>query len=226
MNSSASPSSRCRSCSRLTICALTETFERRHRLVADDQVRLGGEGAGDADALALPAGELVRPAVERVARQPHHVHQPRHPLLQIGARFGEAEVAHRLGQDVAHLEAGVQTGERVLEHHLHAPPQRPERADREIVDALAVEHHLAGRRVEQTQDAAPDGGLAAAGLAHQRQRLALGDGERHAVHGMYRGDPRAEHARAHHEVLLEVVHLQESRVHAEASLGAKWQAAR
>ena len=31
--------------------------EGRHRLVADDEPRLEGEGAGDADALSLPAGE-------------------------------------------------------------------------------------------------------------------------------------------------------------------------
>ena len=34
--------------------------ERRHRLVGDQQVRLEREGARDADALALTAGELVR----------------------------------------------------------------------------------------------------------------------------------------------------------------------
>ena len=49
--------------------------ERGHRLVADDEVGFGGKRAGDADALALPAGELVRPAVDGVARQPHLVHQ-------------------------------------------------------------------------------------------------------------------------------------------------------
>ena len=75
MNSSARPSSFCRSCSRLTICALTETSSARDRLVADDQVGLGGQRAGDADALALAAGELVRPAAHRVARQAHRVHQ-------------------------------------------------------------------------------------------------------------------------------------------------------
>ena len=36
--------------------------ERRHGLVADDQLRLGDDGARDRDALALATGELVRPA--------------------------------------------------------------------------------------------------------------------------------------------------------------------
>ncbi len=37
--------------------------ERRHRLVADHQARIEDERAGDGDALALSAGELVRPAL-------------------------------------------------------------------------------------------------------------------------------------------------------------------
>ena len=39
---------------------LDRDVERRDRLVADDQLRLAGQRAGDADALALAAGELVR----------------------------------------------------------------------------------------------------------------------------------------------------------------------
>src|SRR4029079_17199069 len=42
--------------------ALDRDIERRHRLVADDEVRPEGEGPGDADALALAAGELMRVA--------------------------------------------------------------------------------------------------------------------------------------------------------------------
>ena len=39
---------------------LDRDVERGDRLVADDQVRPGRERAGDADALALAAGEFVR----------------------------------------------------------------------------------------------------------------------------------------------------------------------
>ena len=42
---------------------LDRDVERRDRLVADDEVRRRGERPGDADALALAAGELVRVAV-------------------------------------------------------------------------------------------------------------------------------------------------------------------
>ena len=43
--------------------------ERRDRLVGDDEVRLDRERARDGDALALAAGEFVRVALARRARQ-------------------------------------------------------------------------------------------------------------------------------------------------------------
>jgi hypothetical protein len=44
--------------------------ERRDRLVADDQLRLGGERPRDADALALAAREFVRIALACSGRRP------------------------------------------------------------------------------------------------------------------------------------------------------------
>ena len=92
--------------------------------------------------------------------------------------------------------------------------QRPQRAGGEIVDALAVEDHLTCGDVEQPQDRAADRRLAAAGLADQRQRLALRDVERHAVDGIDRAALRAEQAPWTAKVLLEVVDLEQRRVHA------------
>ena len=48
---------------------LDADVERRHRLVEHDQLRLDRERAGDADALPLTAGELVRIAVGVLRRQ-------------------------------------------------------------------------------------------------------------------------------------------------------------
>jgi hypothetical protein len=44
---------------------LDRDVECGDRLVADDQARVERERAGDADALALAAGEFVREAIER-----------------------------------------------------------------------------------------------------------------------------------------------------------------
>src|SRR3546814_10756133 len=44
--------------------------EGGHRLVADDELRVEDQRAGDAEALALPAGELVRIAVHVMRLEP------------------------------------------------------------------------------------------------------------------------------------------------------------
>ena len=46
---------------------LNRDVERAHRLVGDDDLRIGRERAGDADALTLAAGELVRISVAVLA---------------------------------------------------------------------------------------------------------------------------------------------------------------
>ena len=54
---------------------LDRDVERRDRLVADDEARLDGERAGDADALALAAGEFVRVAPRMVRREADEAQQ-------------------------------------------------------------------------------------------------------------------------------------------------------
>ena len=49
---------------------LHRRVERRDDLVADQELRLGQERPGDADALALPPGQLVRIAGEMLAAEP------------------------------------------------------------------------------------------------------------------------------------------------------------
>ncbi len=60
-----SPSSSCRSCSRLTTCACTETSSADTGSSSTRKLRIRRQRARDADALALSAGEFVRiaPAV-------------------------------------------------------------------------------------------------------------------------------------------------------------------
>ena len=65
---------------------LHRNVERRHRLVADDQLRVERQRAGDADALALPAGEFVRIAVERLGPQPDLAEQRLDALVERAAR--------------------------------------------------------------------------------------------------------------------------------------------
>ncbi len=193
---------------------LDRNVERGNRLVAHDQLGFGRERARNADALTLAAGEFVGPAVQRLARQAHGVHQRCDANLEILRGFGEAEIADRLGQDVAHAHARVEARERILEHHLHAAAHLAHRARRSVVDTLAVEDDLARSNLEQPQNGAADRRLAAAGLADQRQRLAARDLERHAVHRIDELGLSPEQALVDRKMLLEVVDLEQRRTHA------------
>src|SRR5258707_792134 len=98
---------------------LDRDVEGRHRLVADDELRVDRQRPGDADALPLAAGELGRiarlvagieaDAAERVVEGAIEIaarHQPMHP--------------RRLAHDLPHLEARIERGEWILEDHLGA----------------------------------------------------------------------------------------------------------
>ena len=64
-----------------------------HRLVGDDQVRFGGERAGDADALPLAAGQLSRIAAEVLGGQADLRQQSRRPVLAGLPEDVRAEIA-------------------------------------------------------------------------------------------------------------------------------------
>ena len=68
---------------------LDRHVERRHRLVADDQLGLHRQRAGDADALALAAGELVRIAAHVVGLQADGLEQLHHPVRELLPGLGE-----------------------------------------------------------------------------------------------------------------------------------------
>src|SRR5580698_11147073 len=169
----------------------------------------------------------MRPSVQRVARQTHGIHKARDLRFKFTCGFGETEIADRLGQDSAHAQSRIEAGERVLEHDLHPPPHLLQAIGRKIVDALAIEYHLARRDIEQAQDSAADRRFAAAGFANQGQRLAARDFKGHPVHGIDAARIALEQMPADREMFLEVIDLQQRRVHAAAtSLRAKWQAAK
>ena len=90
--------------------------ERRGRLVEQQDLRLQDQRAGDRDALALAAGELVREAEAEGRAEPDVVERLHDALLLVG----EAVDGERLGKHAVDRVARVQRGVGVLEHHLHA----------------------------------------------------------------------------------------------------------
>ena len=104
---------------------LDADVERRHRLVEHDETRLEGQRPGDADALALAAGELVRVAVAVLGGEADSRAAVGDPLRRAFLAGASVDV-ERLADDVVHRHLRVQRGVRVLEHDLHVLPQRPQ----------------------------------------------------------------------------------------------------
>ena len=96
-------------------------IQGRDRFVADDGQGIQGQGPGDADALALASGKFMGVPAHVCRMEPHAVHEEDHPVLNLIP--GQVQVvADRLGDDIAHVHARVQGGERVLENDLQRRP--------------------------------------------------------------------------------------------------------
>ena len=161
---------------------LDRDVERRHRLVADDQLGLDGERAGDADALALAAGELVRVAahVVGVAGRPSRAARPRGP--RTAARvFASLWIISASPMIAPTVMRGL--SEAYGSWKMICMSRRSARSSSRVErrDVLALEPDLARGRLDQAQDAAAGRRLAAARFADQAQRLARGEVEAHAV---------------------------------------------
>ena len=189
---------------------LDRDVERGDRLVGDDQLGLQRERAGDADALALAARELVRIIAHLRPAQSDALEQRGHARGPVAAA-GDAVHAQRLADDVARRHARIERGERVLEDDLHPPPVGAQLDLAEPRDVLAVERDAAGGRLDQPQHGAAHRRLAAARFADQAERLARRDREAHAVDREDVAGGAPKQSLLDGKVLLEVLHLQHRR---------------
>ena len=103
---------------------LDRHVERGDRLVGDDQLGPQGERPGDADALALAAGELVRVAVVVLRVEPDQLQQLLDRPLDAVLGVGTFWMPERRPDDRADGVPRVQRRVRVLEDHLDVPAQR------------------------------------------------------------------------------------------------------
>ena len=163
--------------------------ERGDRLVADDDLRLEGERAGDPDALALAAGELVRIPVHVVGVEADALQQllgalqPPLPGRDVGV--------HRpaLGHDVADRHARVQRAVRVLEDDLDLAAVPLEGPAAHLGDVLTLVADRAAGRLLQRDQQLRDRRLAAAGLADHADRLTATQGRGRRRRRRGRGRP-------------------------------------
>ena len=190
--------------------ALDRDVEGGDGLVADDELGVEGERPGDADALPLAAGELVRVAMDvalveadprRAARGPS---SSRSRLFVRPWTYGPSPMISPTvmrGLRLAYGSWKTICMSRRTAHHLLVA---------QLEDRLAVDRHRARRRRDEPQDDLAERRLAAAGLADQAERLAASHVEADAVDGPDRADlANAEEAAADREVLDEVLDLDE-----------------
>ena len=98
---------------------LDRHVERRDRLVADQELRLHGERARDADARALPARELVRKAAHQRRIEADAVRAASRRSRLLLAAGDEAVRDRRLADDVDDAHPRIERRVRILEDHLH-----------------------------------------------------------------------------------------------------------
>src|SRR6266513_199703 len=157
--------------------------QRRDRLVGDDELGIDGEGAGDADALPLAAAELVRVPVGVVRGEADDLEELLHPPDLFFAA-GEPVDLQRLADDVPDGHPRVERGIGVLEDDLHVPAQPAQLFLAELEDVPSLEERLPGRRLLEPQDHPARRRLAAAGLSHEPEGLALADEKADVVDGL------------------------------------------
>ncbi|MNN69359.1 hypothetical protein D3C81_1851450 [compost metagenome] len=97
-----------------------QLVQRRGHFVADDQLRVGGQGAGDADALLLATGQFARLALHELAGLQFDHGQQVGDAITHGLAL-EAEVeAQGPADDIDDALPRVQGRVRNLVNHLHA----------------------------------------------------------------------------------------------------------
>ncbi|MDQ1080944.1 hypothetical protein QE401_003470 [Pseudoroseomonas cervicalis] len=196
---------------------LDRHVQRRDRLIRHQEAGLHDQRPRDADALALPARQLMRVPLRMMRLQPDQAQHLRHalpPLRPADAALDDQRRRH----DALHAHARIQRGEGVLEHQLHPPPQRPQRAPRQMRDVLALEADGAAAGLGQPQQRAAERRLAGAGFAHHGEDLAGGHREGDTVQRLHQLLATAEQAATHREMLLQVADF-EKRGHTRGSAG-------
>ena len=133
---------------------LDRHVERRGGLVADQQRGLDGERAGDADALALAAGELVRDSAtwSRVEADAAHRARPRARVRSLmAAPMAKASMPSAMASRTR--EARIEGGARVLHDDLDLAPVGMKRSRARARQLDASEPDVAAGGLDELQDA-------------------------------------------------------------------------
>ena len=161
-------------------------------LVGKQQARLACQGDGDHHALTHAARHLMDVVAHAVGRlgDAHEAQQLDGALLHL--LLAQTLALEGLEELLAHGGNRVERGHRVLEDH--ADLFAAQASNLTVVhrrELLALVAHGAAHDLahlgQQAHERTGGGGLTAARLAYQAERLALGDGERDLLHGTHCG---------------------------------------
>ena len=174
--------------------------QRGRRLVGDEQLGFGGQRHRDHHALLHPAGKLVRIIFEPRFRRGDvdELQQADHFLVRGPLRAVQLE---RLLDLAADAEDGIERGAGVLKNVTdHAAANLPQLTLAHPQHVATIQQNLSAhvpgrRRGHQPRDGKRGHALATAAFAHETDRLARVDGERHTVHGPHGFFARAEFQR-------------------------------
>src|SRR5699024_2295697 len=153
----------------------------------NDEVRVGCQGAGNTDALALTTRELVRVAVCEVGVEAYSLQEVLHALGALVLRHQLVNL-HRLRNDITDRHTRIQRSVRILEHHLQVTAHLAHFATIELGEIPAVDIDFASSRLVQLQNRAARSGFTTAGFAHETKGLTAIHVEAYAVHGLYRAN--------------------------------------
>ena len=171
MNRQAKPISALQLLEQVEHAGLDRHVERGRRLVGDQQSRLERQGAGDADALALPARQLVRVAVAQITRQVHAIEQVLDALAQLGT-LGDLLQQERLADRLADRQSRVERRTGVLEHEADVATDLAQTVLGDPDHVRAEHRRLALDERQQPDDRPSDRRLARARLADETDHLA------------------------------------------------------
>ena len=148
-------------------------------LVRNDELRAMYQRAGQSNALLLTARNLIRQPVGLIC-QAHQAQNIGHPLFDLVLR--DVGYAHGEGHIFIHAHGGNQA--EILKNHAHAAAQIGHLAFFHDGKIQPIHQHPAAGGLLFPQDQLDKGGLACAGVAQHKHKVALADAQVHMLQRM------------------------------------------
>jgi hypothetical protein len=155
---------------------LNRDVERRDWLIGYDQVGPQRECPGNANPLALSAAKFMRIPARVVGFESDNAQQLSHLLAKLRAAR-DAMNYQRLADDGGYRHSWIERRIGILKDDLHPAAESSQSAFPKAQEVHVIEHNAAFGRLNQTQQAAANGSLAASGFAYETQRLASFDSQ-------------------------------------------------